>query len=200
MVIFIGKVMAKAMGTYKLWLALGAAICLLIVLFIKSESSVDSWREDGDHVYRMVLDRIYPGRQTSYAFIPSSYAKTVKNEIPEVEEATRIFNFLNNGTFQISFEDKKFEETKVFFADPTFFNIFKSNLLYGSEEEALSKPNSIVLNETTAKKYFGDASLAIGKILEPGKTLITIMHQSLPENSLAWCFDKEVDIYAWSDL
>ncbi len=169
-------------------LALGAAICLLIVLFIKSESSVDGWREDGDHVYRMVLDRIYPGRQTSYAFIPSSYAKTVKNEIPEVEEATRIFNFLNNGTFQIRFEDKKFEETKVFFADPTFFNIFKSNLLYGSEEEALSKPNSIVLNETTAKKYFGDASLAIGKILEPeGNDMqpmeVSAVYEDWPENS-----------------
>ena len=169
-------------------LALGAAICLLIVLFIKSESSVDGWRQDGDHVYRMVLDRIYPGRTTSYAFIPQSFAKTVKDEIPEVEEATRIFNFLNNGTFQISYDNKKFEETGVFFADPTFFNIFKSNLLYGSENDALSKPNSIVLNKSTAEKYFGDASKAVGKVLKPeGNNMqpmeVAAVYEDWPENS-----------------
>lgn len=169
-------------------LALGAAICLLIVLFIKSESSVDSWREDGDHVYRMVLDRMYPGRKTSYAFIPQSFAKTVKEDLPEVEESTRIFNFLNNGTFQINIGDNKYEETKVFFADPSFFKVFKSNLLYGSEEEALSKPNSAVLNETTAKKYFGDASQAVGKLLKPeGNNIepmeVSAVYEDWPENS-----------------
>lgn len=169
-------------------LALGAAICLLIVLFIKSENSVDEWREDSDHVYRMVLDRIYPGRQTSYAFIPQSFAKAVKNDIPEVEESTRVFNFLNNGTFQINIDDDKYEETKVFFGDPSFFDVFKSNLLYGSEQDALSKPNSVVLNETTAKKYFGDASQAVGKILkrqgddnEPME--VSAVYKDWPENS-----------------
>ena len=124
-------------------LALGAAICLLIVLFIKSESSVDSWRADSDNVYRMVLKRQYPSRVSSYAIIPHSFAQTVKDELPEVTDAVRIFNFFNNGTFQIQYEDKKFEETEVYFADPTFFDIFKSNLLYGSEENALTKPNSV---------------------------------------------------------
>ena len=90
-------------------LALGAAICLLIVLFIKSENSVDSWRNDADSVYRMVVKRKYPTRESSYAIIPDSYAKTVKQELPEVEEAVRIFSFFNNGTFQIEYEEKKFE-------------------------------------------------------------------------------------------
>ena len=51
-------------------LALGAAICLLIVLFINSERSVDSWRGDADDVYRMVVKRKYPTRESSYAMIP----------------------------------------------------------------------------------------------------------------------------------
>ena len=54
------------------------------ILFIKSEKSVDAWRENADHVYRMALKRQYPGgRSTSYAIIPQSYAKTVKDELPE---------------------------------------------------------------------------------------------------------------------
>ncbi len=169
-------------------LALGAAICLLIVLFIKSESSVDSWRNDGENVYRMVVKRKYPTRVSSYAIIPQSYGKTVKEELPEVDEVVRVFNFFNNGTFQIQYGDKKFEETKVFFVDPTFFEIFDSNLLYGLAEESLTKPNSIVLNETTAKKYFGDASQAVGKFLKPeGNNIqpleVTAVYQDWPENS-----------------
>lgn len=169
-------------------LALGAAICLLIVLFIKSENSVDSWRTDADNVYRMVVKRKYPTRESSYAIIPDSYAKTVKQELPEVEEAVRVFSFFNNGTFQIQYEDKKFEETQVYFGDPTFFNIFKSNLLYGKEQDALTEPNSIVLNETTAKKYFGDPAMAVGKILKPeGANIqplkVTAVYQDWPKNS-----------------
>ncbi len=169
-------------------LALGAAICLLIVLFIKSESSVDSWRNDGENVYRMVVKRKYPTRVSSYAIIPQSYGKTVKEELPEVDEVVRVFNFFNNGTFQIQYGDKKFEETKVFFVDPTFFEIFDSNLLFGLAEESLTKPNSIVLNETTAKKYFGDASQAVGKFLKPeGNNIqpleVTAVYQDWPENS-----------------
>jgi len=169
-------------------LALGAAICLLIVLFIKSESSVDSWRNDSDSVYRMVVKRQYPSRVSSYAMIPQSYSKTVKEELPEVDEAVRVFSFFNNGTFQIQYGDKKFEETKVFFTDPSFFKIFESNLLYGLADEALTKPNSIVLNETTAIKYFGDASQAVGKILKPegnqgGPLEVTAVYQDWPEQS-----------------
>ncbi len=169
-------------------LALGAAICLLIILFINSERSVDSWRNDADNVYRMVVKRKYPTRESSYAIIPHSYANTVKQELPEVSEVVRIFNFFNNGTFQIQYEDKKFEESNVFFADPTFFEIFDSKILYGSEKEALTKPNSVVLNETTAIKYFGAANQAVGKVLKPeGNNIqpieVTAVYEDWPENS-----------------
>ena len=169
-------------------LALGAAICLLIVLFIKSEKSVDAWRDNADHVYRMVLKRQYPGRSTSYAIIPQSYAKTVKEELPEVEESVRVFNFFNNGTFQLQYGDLKFEETKVYFADPSFFTIFNTEFLFGSPNECLTKPNSAVVTETTAKKYFGSADQAVGKILQPeGENSqpieISAVTKDWPENS-----------------
>lgn len=148
-------------------LAMGAAICLLIVLYVQSERSVDAWRPGADNVYRMALIRKYPTRESSYAIIPQSFARTVKEELPEVEEAVRVFDFFNNGTLQVRHGDERFEETKVYLADPTFFNIFKSTLLYGSEAKALSEPNSIVLSESTARKYFGDPARAVGQILVP---------------------------------
>ena len=169
-------------------LALGAAICLLIVLFIKSEKSVDSWREGADNVYRMVVERQYPTRESSYAIIPQSYAKTVQEELPEVENTVRVFDFFNNGTLQIEYENNKYEETGILLADPSFFEIFKSTILYGKEQGVLDRPNTIVLNKTTAEKYFGNASKAVGKVIEPeGENFkpleVTAVYQDWPANS-----------------
>ncbi|MEJ0106181.1 MAG: hypothetical protein WDO19_28095 [Bacteroidota bacterium] len=49
-------------------------MCLLIILFIGDELSFDQSHEKGDNIYRLVLKRQYPGRATSYAIIPQSYA------------------------------------------------------------------------------------------------------------------------------
>ncbi|MDX1471224.1 MAG: FtsX-like permease family protein, partial [Flavobacteriaceae bacterium] len=139
-------------------------------------------------VYRMVVKRQYPTRVSSYAIIPQSYAKTLKDELPEVEEAVRVFDFFNNGTVEIERENIKFQESKVYLADPGFFKVFKSNILYGSEENSLSKPNTIVLNESTARKMFNDPADAVGKILVPeinnNQPLeVTAVYEDWPENS-----------------
>ncbi len=169
-------------------LALGAAICLLIVLFIQSERSVDSWRQDADNVYRMVVKRKYPTRESSYSIIPQSYAMVLKEELPEVESAVRVFNFFDNGTLQVKYRDEQFEETGILMADPGFFDMFKSELLYGSDTGALSEPNSIVLNETTAKKYFRDPALAVGQFVVPEindeqPLQVTAVYRDWPEAS-----------------
>ncbi|MBS1577904.1 MAG: ABC transporter permease [Bacteroidetes bacterium] len=148
-------------------LATGMAICLLIVLFITDELNFDRQHEKGDNIYRMVVKRQYPGRTTSYAIIPQSYAKAVKQELPEVEEATRVFDFVGDGVFQLKYGDKAFEEKKVLVVDSNFFRVFSVKMIAGNKEDALEKINSVVLNETTAKKYFGSVDQALGKIVQP---------------------------------
>src|SRR5215208_5917496 len=74
-------------------LATGMAVCLLIVLFVQSELSYDAYQKQGDQIYRVALDRHYPGRTTSYAIIPQSYAAALSQEFPEVKESVRVFNF-----------------------------------------------------------------------------------------------------------
>ncbi|MBS1610368.1 MAG: ABC transporter permease, partial [Bacteroidetes bacterium] len=148
-------------------LATGMAICLLIVLFITDELNFDRQHEKGDNIYRMVVKRQYPGRTTSYAIIPQSYAKAVKQELPEVEEATRVFDFVGDGVFQLKYGDKAFEEKKVLLVDSNFFRVFSVKMIAGNKEDALEKINSVVLNETTAKRYFGSVDQALGKIVQP---------------------------------
>jgi putative ABC transport system permease protein len=82
-----------------LGLATGMAVCLLIVLFIQSELSFDKQHKQADNIYRIALERYYPGRSTSYAIIPQSIGAAIKTEYPEVLESTRLFNLGGNGNF-----------------------------------------------------------------------------------------------------
>jgi putative ABC transport system permease protein len=148
-------------------LAIGMAVCLLIVLFIKSETGFDKFHKEGDNIYRLVVERKYPGRSTSYSNIPQSYAQAIKQEMPEVREAVRIFDFGAGAGFQLKYGDKKFEEKNALFADSNFFNVFQADILAGNKEHALNKPNSIVITERAAVKYFGSVENAIGKSLQP---------------------------------
>ena len=148
-------------------LAIGMAVCLLIVLFIRSELSYDRDQERGDRIYRMVVERRYPGRSTSYSIIPQSYSAAVKQECPEVEQTVRVYDFIGNGTFQLNYGDKKFEEKRALFVDSNFFTVFSTTMLSGNSKTALSKPNAVVVTESTAKKYFGSVDAAIGKMLQP---------------------------------
>ena len=80
-----------------LGLATGMAVCGMIVLFIRSELGYDDFEPNGDRVYRIVLDRKYPGRTTAYAIIPASIGEAVHKEFPEVATVTGLQDFTNNG-------------------------------------------------------------------------------------------------------
>jgi putative ABC transport system permease protein len=148
-------------------LATGIAVCLLILLFVQSELKFDQYHQKGDRIYRMALDRKYPGRTASYSIIPQSIGPAVKSEFPEVQEVTRIFDFTGgNGAFFLRIGDKVFEERKVLGVDSTFFTVFSANFLAGDAQHPLDKPNTVVLNKTTAIKYYGSVEDAVGKTFE----------------------------------
>ena len=135
-------------------LAMGMACFLLIMMYVNDELGYDNFHEKGDQIYRVALERKYPDRARNYAFIPHSYAEVLQQEFPEVEEACRLFNF---GPANTIFKkgDKVLRENNITWADSNFFQFFNIPLLVGDENTALKDPNSIVLTETQAKKYFG---------------------------------------------
>ncbi len=149
-----------------LGLATGMAVCLLIILFIQSELNYDNFQQHSNEIYRLVLERRYPGRSTSYAIIPPSIGEAVKKEFPEVEESTRMFNIVGNAFFFLRIGDKVFEEKKVLAADSNFFRVFTGNFIAGNAATALMQPNSVVINESTAKRLYGSAKDALGKSFE----------------------------------
>jgi len=145
-----------------LGLATGMAICLLLVLYIQNELGYDRFQERGDQIYRLAMERKYPGRSALRGGIPQSIGQAVKKEFPEVLEFTRVLNYDYNGA-RVMAGEKLFTEKKVLMADSNFFSVFTGDFLQGDRITSLQKPGSAVLNETTAKKYFGSVENAMGK-------------------------------------
>jgi putative ABC transport system permease protein len=177
-----------------LGLAVGIACCLVILLFVADEIGYDQSWPNGDRIYRMALNRIYPDRQTGYAVIPPSYAATVKKDFPEVEEAVRISDFNAGGTVQVKWEDRVFEEQNFYGADSTFFKVFQVPMVKGDPLTCLNQPQSLVMTERTAKRYFGSAEAAIGK------TVQLLGNQPQPMNVTAVCADLPENVHFTFDL
>ncbi|QDK77953.1 FtsX-like permease family protein [Spirosoma sp. KCTC 42546] len=146
-------------------LAIGMACCLLIVMYVSDELSYDQHWTNGARVYRMALERKYPGRSTKYALIPPSYAQSVKKEIPEIEQVTRIFSAGTNAPVLVKLNGRTVEEKDFMVVDSTFFQVFQTPLRRGNPNQVLSRPNTVVLTESTAKRLFGQTN-PIGKMLE----------------------------------
>ena len=171
-------------------LATGMAICLLIVLFVQSELGYDRYHDNADRIYRLALERIYPGRSTSYAMIPSSMGSAIQTEFPEVQESVRVFNFTGDNSFYLKVGEHVFEDKHVFAVDSNFFRVFSGDFIAGDRSTALKQPNSIILSESAAKRMFGGAQQAMGKQVQTdgdnddnNTFLITAVVEDWPENS-----------------
>ncbi len=150
-----------------LGLATGMAVCLLIVLYVQSELKFDTYHKQADQIYRIALDRKYPGRTNSYAIIPQSIGLAVKSEFPEVKECVRVFDFGGDEeNFFIRIGDKTWDEKNILFADSNFFKVFTADFIAGNRLTPLDKPNTVVLTKSTAERYFGSADAAIGKTFQ----------------------------------
>lgn len=144
-------------------LTIGIATCLLIILFIKDEVSYDRFHEKAEQIHRITLEYNI-GSRNHWAAIGPPVAWAVKDAMPEVVEATRLFPV--GGNFNIfNIENERFKVTQGVYADSTFFDVFTYPLKYGDELTALIEPRSIIISEQMATSYFGNDN-PIGKTIE----------------------------------
>lgn len=185
-----------------LGLSAGLACCILIFLFIQNELSYDKFNDRAGHIYRLISDMPGPAGKNTLAVTPAPWAPLMKKDFPEIHEYVRL---VKDEKVLIGQEgEKHFYETKLLYADSTFFNVFSVPLQKGDVKHALEKPNSIILTGETAKKYFGDVN-PIGKTLELnsfGRTLnvqVTAIAKDLPSNS-HFTFNSLVSLQTLGDL
>ena len=127
--------------------------CLLIGLYLQHELSYDNCHEKADRIVRTTMEIQSEGENMEFNVTGNKVAPTLRAEFPEVESATRVIKYDNTP---VRFADVLFEEKNFFYADSTFFRIFTFPLLSGDPAKALLSPNQVVLNESSAKKYFGN--------------------------------------------
>ncbi|GGB25182.1 ABC transporter permease [Puia dinghuensis] len=167
-----------------LGLATGMAVCLLLVLYIQNELGWDAFHTNGDQIYRLAMQRKYPGRTAFRGGIPQSIGQAVKAEFPEVRAVTRVYYTVTDA--KVKAGEKNFTKETVLLADSNFFSVFTGEFLQGDATTALQHHLTTVVTESTAKRYFGSAENALGKtfsINEGKPLLITGVIRDWPEKS-----------------
>lgn len=162
-------------------LAGSAAITILIIFYAISVLSFDQFHEDSDRIFFMYRDRAKEtGRMPVYdTWFPM--AEAAKNDLVGVESFTRT---LQAGRSWIKYEDKRFEQALTY-ADSSFFTFFSFPIVAGDRNTFLNDPNSVVISEDVAKKYFGDED-PLGKVLNFGFSVdrtVTGVIGKVPGNS-----------------
>ena len=170
-------------------LSLATVACATIWLFVGYERSFDQFRSR--NVYRVAYHgyerEVETGRS---AQVVPALAPAIRNEIPEVKNAVRL---AHTGPFMadpvMQYGEKKFRESKIYFAEDGFLAMFSYKMIAGTLEKALASPNQVVLSRSSAEKYFGSED-PIGKILTfhrgaAGQRELTVMaiFEDVPSNS-----------------
>jgi len=181
-------------------LAVGMASCILILIWVQDELSFDTFHKNADDIGRIIVhDQTAEGIQSA-ALSPPPLAEYLISGYPEIVNATR-FRIHNNWLMQS--ENKKFMEDGLAFVEPSFFEMFTFPIK-GDPETALLYPNSLIITQSMAEKYFGEED-PIGKNIRANNRLdfvVTGVIQDIPENShlsfqFAAPFSLLPELYDW---
>jgi len=163
-------------------LAIGMSAFFLIFLYVSFETSYDNFDTKAGRIYRMVTDLKSSAETLHWPSTAAPMAHAMKEDFPEVGSVVR----LNWSGALLRKGNVKFQENQTVYADSTLFSIFDLPLVEGDPGTALKEPLSIVLSQSTAKKYFGDGD-PMGQTLDlSDKNLharVTGVMKDIPENS-----------------
>jgi putative ABC transport system permease protein len=143
-------------------LSIGISACILVTLYIKNDLSYDKYHKNAENIYRIEFNYTLAGATNTSAQTQALLGPTLKNEYPEIKKLSRIY-FSERSL--VKTRDKINYEDRISYADSAFFEIFSYQAVAGDITQFLKKPNSIIITESTAEKYFGKDS-PLGNIIE----------------------------------
>ncbi|WP_128546380.1 ABC transporter permease [Larkinella soli] len=150
-----------------LGLAVGIASFLLITLFVKDELNFDRFLPGADRIYQVNLFGNFGGTELKVNASPPPVGRTMQTDYPEVEAYTRTFEPIDVVVQreQGGKIDKSFTEANILAVDSNFLDVFRFPVLAGQAVSCLREPTSVVITETTARKYFGTPDV-LGRTLK----------------------------------
>lgn len=165
-----------------LGLSFGITAAAFILLYITEEMGYDKHFANYQTLYRLESDFSINNKHDKFALTSLPLGPVFKTEMPEIESYAR---FINNENVVFKYADKEFYEKKVFFADSAAPVMFTLNFIEGDAKSSLVNPFTMIVSESTARKYFGDGE-AYGKTLVSGENRgykITGIFKDLPQNT-----------------
>lgn len=170
-------------------LSIGLTIAIVLFLFITYERSYDTMYSNGENIYRVLVNtnESYDNQVLSTA--PAALTPAVVNDVPDVKYAARMLKHGFGETAFIKADNVNFLEKELYWGDPELFEIFDIGFLKGNPATSIQRPNTVVLSESTSKKYFG-AIDPMGKTItvDNGRELeVTGVFEDFPGNSTLHC-------------
>ncbi|MEO6001134.1 MAG: ABC transporter permease [Chitinophagaceae bacterium] len=172
-------------------LAIGMSCCILITLYIQQELSYDNYHIKGDRIYRVLQTfRSVQQGETVTTPTPEDYqvwgcapvGPALQADFPEIE---KVVQFMSPASLLLQHGEKRFQQDNLLVIDSTAFDVFSWKMLSGNPHSALTSPNSIVLTQTVARKFFGNDN-AVGQLLRVNNQetfIVTGVMEDVPPNS-----------------
>ncbi|MBS1529211.1 MAG: ABC transporter permease [Bacteroidetes bacterium] len=152
-------------------LTVGIAACLLIFMVIQFETSFDTFRPNYKNIYHVATIEKREGGQSYSPGVPYPATAALRLDFPEAKIAAINLSYGSqitvplNGSLVTAFDKKFTENIGVMFMEPQFFDIFRADWLAGNPS-VLAQPNMVVIDKSSATKYFGDWKNAMGRSLK----------------------------------
>lgn len=177
-------------------LSISLACALFMLLWVQHELSFDRFHADFDRLYRVEEDQYYSNAEPYHVNVTPFVSGPVwKDEVPEIVEQCRL---AFRGGHLFTEGDNKFFEDGIVVVDSTFFDMFSFKFKFGSKDGVLREPNTMVITEEMATKYFGDAN-PVGRNIRVNQDLeftISAVIEDPPSNTI---LDFKV-LFPWNYL
>ena len=166
-------------------LAIGLSCFLLIALYVLDELSYDKQFSNVNRVYRTNSDVRFGGTELHLPLGSDMLGATLKKDYPQIEQYARVYT--SDGAKLVKKGSEFINEDNLANVDSTFFEIFPFPAIAGNLKTALNEPNSVVISEKMAMKYFGTVDV-VGKMLETNDNNSTLYKvnaviKNIPSNS-----------------
>ena len=158
-------------------LGFGIAIFLIIIFYVLHELNHDKFNQNYENIYRLDLVT-----ENQLALSPGMVGELLTNEFPEIKSFNRMDSYRD---YVVKYENNILEVKNLLLADSSFFDMFSYELIKGTKQDLLNRPYTIVLNETTVSKIFGDKDPVGQRLLFNNKFdfEVTGVIKDMPDNS-----------------